>query len=235
MLSIPPATMICPLPTASASCASIAASIAEPHILLTVVQPVAVGSPALSAACRAGAWPWPAGRTQPMTTLSTAFGSTRARSSAALIATAPRSLAASEAKSPWSPPIGVRAAPTITMGSCCIFRLPVDESAVAILELRLLRRRARCARLARAPRAPNELATAVRADAVQRVRTCGAEGALVAANVGCVVVGGERPCAALAAFPHFQGHDRVPLLGFVEQLSPNQHAPDLRSTRPNLV
>ncbi len=40
-----------------------------------------------------------------------------ARSTAALIATAPRSLAASEEKSPWNPPIGVRAAPTMTIGS----------------------------------------------------------------------------------------------------------------------
>src|SRR6185369_3667638 len=40
-----------------------------------------------------------------------------ARSTAALIATAPSSLAASDAKSPWNPPIGVRAAPTITTGS----------------------------------------------------------------------------------------------------------------------
>src|SRR3954451_23209903 len=43
-----------------------------------------------------------------------------ARSTAALIATAPRSLAASEAKSPCRPPMGVRAAPTITTGSLSI-------------------------------------------------------------------------------------------------------------------
>ena len=36
------------------SCASIAAFIADPHILLTVVQPTASGTPALSEACRAG-------------------------------------------------------------------------------------------------------------------------------------------------------------------------------------
>ena len=48
-----------------------------------------------------------------------------ARSTAALIATAPSSLAASDAKSPWKPPIGVRAAPTMTIGSfsmACSFR-----------------------------------------------------------------------------------------------------------------
>src|SRR5436853_60028 len=51
MLSIPPATMMSLVPAAIWSCASIAAFIAEPHILLTVVQPVASGKPALNAAC----------------------------------------------------------------------------------------------------------------------------------------------------------------------------------------
>ena len=39
-----------------------AAFMPEPHILLIVVQPVASGRPAPSAAWRAGAWPWPAGQ-----------------------------------------------------------------------------------------------------------------------------------------------------------------------------
>jgi hypothetical protein len=43
-----------------------------------------------------------------------------ARSTAALIATAPRSLAVTDAKSPWKPPIGVRAAPTMTIGSLLV-------------------------------------------------------------------------------------------------------------------
>ncbi len=43
-----------------------------------------------------------------------------ARSTAARIATAPSSLAVSVAKSPMKPPIGVRAAPTMTIGSFCI-------------------------------------------------------------------------------------------------------------------
>jgi hypothetical protein len=42
---------------------------------------------------------------------------TPARSTAARIATAPTSLADKEEKSPWNAPMGVRAAPTITMGS----------------------------------------------------------------------------------------------------------------------
>jgi hypothetical protein len=73
---------------------------AEPHILLTVVHPVARGKPALIDACRAGAWPCPAGSTHPKIVLSTSAGLMPARSTAALIATAPRSLAASGAKSP---------------------------------------------------------------------------------------------------------------------------------------
>ena len=117
---MPPATMTSSEPATSASCARIAASIAEPHILLTVVQPVASGSPAFSDACRAGACPCPAGSTQPKIVLPTSAGAMPARSTAARIATAPSSLAASEAKSPWKPPIGVRAAPTMTIGSLSI-------------------------------------------------------------------------------------------------------------------
>src|SRR5215471_1160366 len=117
MLSIPPATITSPDPATIRSCASIVAFIADPHILLTVVHPTESGTPALIEACRAGAWPCPAGNTQPMMTSSTSGGATRPRSSAALIATAPRSLAETTAKSPSRPPIGVRAAPTMTIGS----------------------------------------------------------------------------------------------------------------------
>jgi hypothetical protein len=60
----------------------------EPHTLFTVVQPAASGRPAPSAAWRAGAWPWPAGSTQPMITSSTCSGLRPARSTAALIAIA---------------------------------------------------------------------------------------------------------------------------------------------------
>ena len=98
--SIPPATITSCEPATSMSCARIAASIAEPHILFTVVQGTDCGRPAFSAACRAGACPCPAGSTQPMITWSTASGFRPARSTAARIATAPSSLAASDAKSP---------------------------------------------------------------------------------------------------------------------------------------
>ena len=100
MDSIPPATMISLLPATSRSCASIAAFMAEPHILLTVVQPAASGRPAPSDAWRAGAWPWPAGSTQPMMTSSTCSGLIPARSTAARMAAAPSSAAANCFNSP---------------------------------------------------------------------------------------------------------------------------------------
>ncbi len=86
---MPPATMTSALPAFSASYAYIAARMPEPHILLTVVQPTPTGRPAPSAACRAGAWPCPAGSTQPMMTSSTCSGRTPARRNAAPMATEP--------------------------------------------------------------------------------------------------------------------------------------------------
>jgi len=50
MLSMPPATITSTEPAASMSCANIAARMPEPHILLTVVLPVASGKPAPRAA-----------------------------------------------------------------------------------------------------------------------------------------------------------------------------------------
>ncbi len=100
MLSMPPATTTSFDPATSPSCASIVAFIAEPHILDSVVQWTDVGSPAFSAAWRAGACPCPAIRQLPNSTSCTSPGAMPARSTAALIATAPRSLADSDAKSP---------------------------------------------------------------------------------------------------------------------------------------
>src|ERR1051325_31043 len=80
---MPPATMTSKEFVASRSWANIAAFIPEPHILFTVVQPAASGSPAPSEAWRAGAWPWPAGRTQPMITSCTCSGPMAERSTPA--------------------------------------------------------------------------------------------------------------------------------------------------------
>src|SRR5438876_2963920 len=114
---MPPATMISLVPESSRSCANIAASIPEPPILFTVVQPAASGRPAPSEAWRAGACPCPAGSTQPMITSCTSSGLIVARSTAARIAAAPSSGAAKLLSSPWKPPIGVRAAEMMTIGS----------------------------------------------------------------------------------------------------------------------
>src|SRR3989442_855043 len=117
---MPPATMISFVPQARRSCANIAAFIPEPHILFTVVQPAARGRPAPSEAWRAGAWPCPAGSTQPMITSCTSSGEILARSTAARIAAAPSSGAAKPFSSPWKAPIGVLAAATMTIGSGCM-------------------------------------------------------------------------------------------------------------------
>jgi hypothetical protein len=65
------------------SWASMVAFMPEPQTLLMVVAPVASGNLAPRAACRAGAWPCPAGSTLPMNTSSIFSGASVARSSAA--------------------------------------------------------------------------------------------------------------------------------------------------------
>ncbi len=117
MLSMPPATTTSAEPARKRSVATIAAFMPEPHILLTVVQPAPSGRPAPSEAWRAGACPWPAGRTQPIRTSSTLSAATPARTTAADTARAPSAGAVTSLKSPRNPPMGVRAAPTMTMAS----------------------------------------------------------------------------------------------------------------------
>ena len=82
MLSIPPATMIPACPRAMLCAANMTDFMPEPHILLTVVQAAPTGMPPAMAACRAGAWPRPAGRTQPISTSSTSSALTPPRSNA---------------------------------------------------------------------------------------------------------------------------------------------------------
>jgi hypothetical protein len=57
MLSCPPATSTRASPARTACAASITARRPEPHTMLTVSAETPGGTPALSAACRAGAWP----------------------------------------------------------------------------------------------------------------------------------------------------------------------------------
>src|ERR1700722_368800 len=117
MLSMPPATTTSAERARKRSWAIMAAFMPEPHILLIVVAPAARGNPAPMAACRAGACPCPAGKTQPIRISSTLSAAIPARSTAAKIARAPSAGALTSFKSPRKPPIGVRAAPTMTIWS----------------------------------------------------------------------------------------------------------------------
>jgi hypothetical protein len=112
--SIPPATAISASPAAIARHAPSTASSPEPHTLFTVTHGTLCGSPAASAACRAGACPTPAGSTIPMWTSPTSPGATPARSIAARIAVAPSFGAGTDDSDPKKLPMAVRAAPTIT-------------------------------------------------------------------------------------------------------------------------
>ena len=86
----------------------------EAQTLLIVSAGTSIGSPAPTAACRAGAWPAPPWSTWPMITYSTSSSRTSTRSSAARIAIAPSSVASLSARPPPSLPNGVRTAETIT-------------------------------------------------------------------------------------------------------------------------
>ena len=112
MLSIPPATTTCASPHRTACAASITAFNPDPHTLFTVTAATVAGSPALSAACRAGACPTPADSTLPRMTSSTFVESTPLRSTAARTATAPSSPTGTLASAPRNLPIGVRHADT---------------------------------------------------------------------------------------------------------------------------
>ena len=72
----------------------------EPHTLLTVVAGVEIGTPAPNAAWRAGAWPRPAGNTQPMNTSWISLPFNPAASMAALIAALPSCVAVSGVSAP---------------------------------------------------------------------------------------------------------------------------------------
>src|SRR5712671_5448560 len=117
MLSMPPETTIAAEPALMMSCASMVAFMPEPQTLLMVVAPDASGSLAPRAACRAGAWPCPAGSTQPMKTSSIRSGDNFARSTAAPMTWEPSLWALKDDRSPINLPSGVRAAETMTTGS----------------------------------------------------------------------------------------------------------------------
>src|SRR5262249_36514201 len=127
------------------SLASITALSPEPHILLMVVHGTPAGTPAPSAACRAGACPSPAGSTHPMITSEISAGLTPAAPMAARAAAAPSCGAVSGGSAPWKAPIGVRlAATTYTSSWLMVMALEVW--------LRSARQRAVAARPARRAR-----------------------------------------------------------------------------------
>src|ERR1700754_3795017 len=113
--SMPPATMTFAEPALMRSCASMIAFMPDPHTLLMVVQPVAFGNPAASAAWRAGAWPRLAGSTQPMMTSETSSAFTPDWSSAALMAVAPSVVVGTPVNWPSMEPMAVRLAPAMTI------------------------------------------------------------------------------------------------------------------------
>jgi hypothetical protein len=115
---MPPAATTWKSPHRRSLADCITARIPEPQTLLRVTAPVATGQPAPSAACRAGAWPSPAGSTQPMVTCSMSSGVRPARSIAAARARAPSTGAETSLNAPWNEPIGVRAA--LRMTTSCI-------------------------------------------------------------------------------------------------------------------
>src|SRR5690606_19247532 len=112
--SMPPATTTSAEPALIRSWPSIIAFMPEPQTLLMVVQPVAAGRPAPSAAWRAGAWPRPAGSTQPMITSSTLSAATPDCSRAPLMAVAPSVGVGTPVNWPSRAPMAVRLAPVIT-------------------------------------------------------------------------------------------------------------------------
>src|SRR5688572_12796884 len=105
---MPPATTRSASPALIACAASITALSPEPQTLFTVTGGIDGGSPAWSAAWRAGFCPTPAWSTFPRITSSTDAGSAFARASASRTTMAPSFGAASVASDPWNFPMGVR-------------------------------------------------------------------------------------------------------------------------------
>src|SRR5690606_25594508 len=112
--SMPPATTTFAEPALIRSWPSITAFMPEPQTLLIVVHPADVGTCAPSDACRAGAWPSPAGSTQPMITSSTWSGARPAWASAPEMAVLPSCGVGTPVNWPRKEPMAVRLAPTMT-------------------------------------------------------------------------------------------------------------------------
>src|SRR5579862_531164 len=82
----------------------------EPQTILIVTAPTVSGRPPRRAAWRAGFWPSPAWRTQPMKTSSTSAGAISARRTASRTTRAPRAGEGKLLRPPRNLPMGVRTA-----------------------------------------------------------------------------------------------------------------------------
>ena len=118
---MPPATITLAEPARIASCAIITVFMPEPQTLLTVDDAVDSNSPPPSTAWRAGAWPTPAGNTQPIiaSVMSSALRPDCA--TAALMAMEASCGELSDSNCPFMLPMGVRFAATITTDSAMVF------------------------------------------------------------------------------------------------------------------
>ena len=114
---MPPATTTPTAPASNWSWPSITVFMPEPHILVSVVAGTLSGRPAAIRAWRAGAWPMPAIRQQPISTSSTSLACTGVSSIAARMAAAPSRGADRPWNWPWKAPIAVRRAARMTTGS----------------------------------------------------------------------------------------------------------------------
>src|SRR2546426_6607651 len=122
--SMPPARTTPGGPARIISDATLTACSTEPHTLLTVTAPTRSGSPAASAAWRAGFWPRPAEITLPMMTSSMSAGTRPARFTASASAVLPSLTASTFRKACPYFPTGVRQAParitSVTAGTSAI-------------------------------------------------------------------------------------------------------------------
>src|SRR5262249_23962372 len=118
MFSMPPATATLILPREISCAEETMACAPEPQTRLTVSAGVVTGSPAWTAAWRAGFILVPAWTTLPMTTVTTSSGRMFARVTAAAIATDPRVGAGTSLSEPPKVPIAVRTGSAKTTERC---------------------------------------------------------------------------------------------------------------------
>src|SRR5262245_39183828 len=136
MFSMPPATATLMLPNEISCAAETMACAPEPQTRLTVSAGIVTGSPAWTAACRAGFIFVPAWTTLPMTTLSTSSGRSFARTTAAPIATEPRVGAGTSLSEPPKVPIAVRTGSAKTTERCDVMARLLSVSGWCVSDLR---------------------------------------------------------------------------------------------------